>query len=431
MQRPTLLRAAWMVLAVSPAAPCQATIVHAGRLIDGRSDHVALERSIRIQKNRITAVVEGYVAAAAGERVIDLRRCTVLPGLMDMHTHHTFQYSQDSYAEKFRMNAADYAFRAVGFAKRTLLAGFTTVREVGDYHNLSIALRNAIRKGWVVGPRIFAAGKALATTGGHADKSNGLCVHLTWSPVDTDGVVNGADDARRAVRQRYKDGADLIKITATGGVLSEAKSGLNPQFTEEEIRAVVEAAKDYGFHVAAHAHGAEGMKRAIRAGVRSIEHGTLMDEEVIELMKKHGTFLVPTLMAGKWVTEKAKLDGFFPAIVRPKAASIGPVLQKTFARAYAAGIRIAFGTDSGVSPHGDNAQEFELMVQAGMPPMKAIQSATRVAAELLEIEDELGTIEAGKVADIIAVGGDPIADVRELRRVVFVMKEGVVYREPQ
>jgi len=408
------------------AAHAQVTLIHAGRLIDGRANAVRSNVTIRIEKNRIVSITDGFAEPRPDEHAIDLRSSTVLPGLMDMHTHLTFQFSKDSYVEPFRMNAGDFAFRMVGYAESTLLAGFTTVRDLGDRYNLTIALRKAIAKGRVRGPRIYTAGKALATTGGHADPTNGWAATIVGDPGPKQGVVNGADDARKAVRQRYKDGADLIKITATGGVLSVAKSGHNPQFTEAEIRVIVETAKDYGFHVAAHAHGAEGMKRAIRAGVRSIEHGTLMDDEVIELMKQHGTYLVPTLLAGRWVAEKAKLEGFFPDVVRPKAAAIGPKIQATFARAYKAGIKIAFGTDTGVSAHGGNAREFALMTEAGMPAMAAIQSATRVAAELLGVSDQLGTIEAGKLADIVAVDGDPLQNIRTLEHVRFVMKDGVI-----
>ena len=311
------------------------------------------------------------------------------------------------------------------------MAGFTSVREVGDRHGLSVSLRKAIQEGRVKGPRIWTSGKSLATTGGHADPTNGVNAVLMGDPGPKEGVVNGIAAARKAVRQRYKEGADLIKITVTGGVLSVAKSGDNPQFTEEEVRAIVETAKDYDFHVAAHAHGAEGMKRAIRAGVRSIEHGTLIDDEAIELMKKHGTYLVPTLMAGEWVTEKAKIAGFFPELVRPKAATIGPKIQGAFARAYKAGVKIAFGTDSGVSAHGDNAREFVLMVEAGMPPMEAIQSATLGAAQLMQVEHELGALEKGKLADVIAVRGNPAEDVKLLQDVAFVMKDGVVYKRPK
>jgi imidazolonepropionase-like amidohydrolase len=243
-------------------------------------------------------------------------------------------------------------------------------------------------------------------------------------------VINGPEDARKAVRQRYKDGADLIKLTATGGVLSLAESGENPQFTDDELRAVVETARDYRFTVAVHAHGAEGIKRAVLAGVDSIEHGTFLTAEIVELMKERGTYWVPTLLAGAWVAEKAQEPDYFPAIVRPKAASIGPVAKSTFARFCNSGVKIAFGTDSGVSPHGENAREFELMVAGGMSPMQAIQAATLEAARLLRVEDRLGTVEAGKLADLVAVAGNPLEDIRAMHQVVFVMKEGVVYKEP-
>ena len=247
-------------------------------------------------------------------------------------------------------------------------------------------------------------------------------------PGPAEGVVNGIAEARKAVRQRYKNGADLIKITATGGVLSVAKNGENPQFQEDEIRAIVETATDYGMHVAAHAHGAEGMKRAVRAGVRSIEHGTLMDEETMALMKEKGTYYVPTISAGEFVAEKAEIDGYYPDIVRPKAKKIGPQIKETFQKAYDAGVSIAFGTDSGVSYHGDNAKEFAYMVEAGMSEIEAIMSATKTAAELLEISNTLGTIEKTKLADIIAVEGDPIENIVALESVVFVMKNGVIYK---
>ncbi|RMD74464.1 MAG: amidohydrolase family protein, partial [Bacteroidetes bacterium] len=278
------------------------------------------------------------------------------------------------------------------------------------------------------GPRIFTAEKSLASTGGHADPTNGVKRDLMGDPGPKEGVVNGVEDARKAVRQRYKNGADLIKITATGGVLSVAKDGQGPQFTMEELEAIIQTANDYGMHVAAHAHGKEGMKRAILAGVTSIEHGTLMDDEIIELMKEHGTWYVPTISAGRFVAEKAKIPGYFPAPVVPKALAIGPQIQETFAKAYKAGVKIAFGTDSGVSPHGQNAQEFEYMVEAGMPPIEAIASATIRCAELLGVTDRLGSIAPGKLADIVAVKGDPLQDIRLMRQVDFVMKGGVVYK---
>ncbi len=407
------------------------TLVHVGKLIDGRSATAASGKTLVIDGKMIVEVVDGHLDPGTGDELIDLSHATVLPGLMDMHTHLTNEGSKNSYLERLQLNPADYAFRSVVYAERTLMAGFTTVRDVGDNYNVSISLRNAINGGWVPGPRIFTAAKSLATTGGHADPSNGRRADLQGDPGPKDGVVNSVGDARKAVRQRYKDGADLIKITATGGVLSLAKNSQNPQFSDEVLEAIVDTANDYGFMVAAHAHGAEGMKRAIRAGVRTIEHGTFMDDEVMQLMKEHGTYYVPTIMAGKWVEAKARIDGFFPDVVRPKAAVVGPLIAETFAKAYKAGVKIAFGTDTGVSAHGDNAEEFGHMVENGMPAMEAIQSATSVTAELLGIADDVGTLEAGKFADLIAVDGDPLADISILQKVQFVMKEGVVYRHAE
>ena len=421
--------ALYLGLMAGPALFAQKTVIHAGTLIDGPSDQVKTEQSILIENGKILRVEAGYVQVGENDKLIDLKGFTVMPGLMDMHTHHSGQLSKDSYNEGFRMDPADYAFRMVGFAEKTLMAGFTTVRELGDQHNLSISLKNAVAKGWVVGPRIFTAGKSLATTGGHADPTNGLNAVLRGDPGPKQGVVNSVEDARKAVRQRYKDGADLIKITATGGVLSVAKNGQNPQFTEEEVRAIVETAADYGFKVAAHAHGAEGMKRAIRAGVASIEHGTYLDDEGMALMKQKGTYLVPTLMAGREVTEMSKIPGFLPEVVRPKAAAIGPVMKSTLAKAYKAGVKLAFGTDCGVSPHGANGLEFQLMVEAGVPPLEALRTATVYAADLLGESENLGSIEPGKFADIVAVKGDPLADMTLLQNIDFVMKAGVVYKQ--
>jgi imidazolonepropionase-like amidohydrolase len=421
-----------IVAGVSAAPPvAAATLIHAGRVIDGVTDKVQRERTVVVDGGKIVAIEPGYRAPGAGDTVIDLRGSTLMPGLMDMHVHLTGEYSRSSALDEFRKNGTDVALDGAMYGQRTLMAGFTTVRDLGDSFLASIALRDAINAGKVPGPRIFAAGTAIATTGGHADPTNGWAEHLGGRDVGpAEGVVNGPEQAAQAVRQRYKDGSDVIKITATGGVLSIAKNGLNPQFTEEEIRAVVAAARDYGFTVAAHAHGAEGLKRAVRAGVDTIEHGTFMDEEGMKLMKERGTWFVPTITAGRWVYDRSQEPGFFPEIVRPKAATIGPIIQSTFGKAYKAGVKILFGSDTGVSAHGDNAREFVLMVEGGMPAMAAIQSATSLPAKFLGIDEQLGSVQVGKTADLVAVPGDPLADITAMQRLHFVMKDGVVHRRP-
>jgi imidazolonepropionase-like amidohydrolase len=406
-----------------------ATLIHAGKLITAKNDEVLSEMTVLIEGNKIIAIKEGYVSPAEGDQLINLEDSTVMPGLMDMHTHLSFQHSGPStYMEPFTLNEADYALKSVAFAEKTLMAGFTTVRNLGDMHNESVALKKAINRGSITGPRIYTAAKSIATTGGHADPTNGRAKKIMGNPGPTDGVINGVAEARQAVRQRYKDGADLIKITATGGVLSVAKSGQNPQFMNDELAAIVATAKDYGMKVAVHAHGTEGMERAIKAGVDSIEHGTYMKKSTFKLMKKYGTYYVPTVMAGNWVAEKAKIDGFFPELVRPKAATIGPLIMETFSKAHKAGVNIAFGTDSGVSAHGDNGLEFVLMVEAGMKPVEAIRSATYHGAVLLGVLDQLGTIESDKLADLVAVKGDPTADIKMMQNIHFVMKDGRVYK---
>ena len=406
----------------------QKTYIWCGTLIDGISNEPIKNMTIVVEKNKIIAVTNGFSTAGTGDKSIDLKTKTVTPGWIDMHVHLEQETKKGNLADRFTLNPTDVAFESIKYANVTLLAGFTTVRDLGG-SGVNISLRNAISKGLVIGPRIYTAGKAIGTTGGHADPTNGYRKDLMGDPGPKEGVINGVEDAYQAVRQRYKEGSDLIKITATGGVLSQAKDGANAQFTEEEIKAIVAAAKDYGFKVAAHAHGPVGMKRAIRAGVNSIEHGTFMDDEGIQLMKQYGTWLVPTIIAGKSTADSAKIPGYYSEIVTPKALTTGLQIQATFAKAYKAGVKIAFGTDAGVFPHGKNWIEFGYMIEAGMPAMEAIKAATINAAELLGEKNRLGSIEVGKLADIIAIDGDPLKDARVFEKVVFVMKDGVVYKQ--
>ncbi len=404
------------------------TLVLCGTLIDGISDAPKKEMTVIVEGDRITAVQAGYAAAAAGDTVVDLKSATVTPGWIDCHVHLDLVTSPQSYTEQFFFNPGDYALRAAYHAKLTLLAGFTTVRNLGDSFNSTIALRKAIAKGWVIGPRIFTAGGAIGTTGGHADSTDGFSDAVMEKMISST-VINGPDEARRVVRQHYKDGADLIKIMASGGVLSVEKSADNAQMQEDELKAIVTTAHEYGLKVAVHAHGAEAIRRSVLAGVDSIEHGTYMTEEDIALMKQHGTWFVPTLSAGHWVVEKAKIPGFFPELIRPKAEVVGAQLDATFRHAYESGLKIAFGTDTGVSAHGDNAMEFTFMVNDGMPPMKALQAGTIQAARLIGDEKDIGSVEAGKFADLVAVPGDLLADITLVRKVSFVMKAGVVYKQ--
>jgi imidazolonepropionase-like amidohydrolase len=420
----------FLLLAYSLAADgfAQKTYIWCGALIDGMAAQPKKNATIVLDGNKIISVENGFTSAPAGTKTIDLKTKTVMPGWIDMHVHVEGETSPTQYIERFTLNPGDVAYNAIPLMERTLMAGFTTVRDLGG-SGINISLRNAIAKKQVKGPRIYTAGKGIGTTGGHADPTNGYRKDLMGDPGPAEGVVNSDDDGRKAVRQRYKDGADLIKITATGGVLSLAKSGQNPQFTEDEIKAIVLTAKDYGFKVAAHAHGAEGMKRAIRAGVNSIEHGTMMDDETIELFKKHGTWYVPTITAGISVGDSSKKPGYYPDVVARKAAEIGPQLKNTFAKAYKAGVKIAFGTDAGVFKHGQNWLEFVYMIEGGMPAMEAIKAATINAADLLGEKDRLGSIETGKLADIIAVDGDPLTSSQVFGKVVFVMKDGIVYKQ--
>jgi imidazolonepropionase-like amidohydrolase len=405
----------------------QKTILYCGKLVDAKNLQVLTEMSVITEGNKITGVEKGYISPAAGDKTVDLKKATVMPGLIDCHVHVEDEIGPNSFEKQFKYNPADYAFLAMANADSTLLAGFTTVRDLGG-SGVNISVRNAINKGLFPGPRIYTAGKALSSTGGHGDPTNGLREDLMGNPGPTDGVVNGVDECIKAVRMRYKEGSDVIKVLATGGVLSLEKDGTGAQFNEEELKAIVATAKDYGLKVAAHAHGAEGIKRAIRAGVASIEHGTYMDDEAMALFKQYGTYFVPTITAGKSVADSAKKPGFFPEIIAGKAQAVGPLIQNTFARAYKAGVKIAFGTDAGVYKHGKNWMEFVYMTEAGMPAMEAIKSATVNAADLIGISDKTGSVETGKLADIIAVDGDPVADIHAMGKVLFVMKGGVVYK---
>lgn len=405
----------------------QNTYIHAGKLIDTKNGKVLTEQTIIISGDKIKSVEKGFLDPSSEDSLIDLKSKTVLPGLTDMHVHLESETNPSKYLQRFTNNPADDAFNSIGFAEATLMAGFTTVRDLGG-SGVNIALRDAINKGKVKGPRIFTSGKSLATTGGHADPTNGMNNAMVGDPGPKDGVVNSLEDARKAVRQRYKNGADLIKITATGGVLSVAKSSSNPQFFSEEIEEIVKTANDYGFHVAAHAHGDDGMQRAVKAGVKTIEHGTLMSEATMDLMKEKGAYLVPTITAGKEVTEKAEIENYYPELVVPKAKEIGPKIQNTFSKAYKRGVPIAFGTDAGVFKHGENAREFVYMVEAGMPAMKALQVATIEPAKILKMESQSGQIAPGFYADIIAVEEDPTENIETMKNVIFVMKEGKVYK---
>lgn len=415
-----------LLLTTSTYLSAQSIYLHCGRIIDGSGGEMT-EQTIVVEAGKIARIAEGYLGAAAGAELVDLKQHTVMPGFIDLHVHIESQSSPRTYLERFTLNPADVALRATTYCRKTLNAGFTTVRDMGG-SGVNVSLRNAIAAGHIIGPRIFTAEKAIATTGGHADPSNGRSQELAFDAGPAAGVVNSQDEAWKAVRTRYKNGADCIKITATGGVLSVAKDGSGPQFRDAELTAIVAAAKEYGMHTAAHAHGTEGIKRAVKAGITTIEHGSYMDDEAMDLMIEHGTYYVPTLSAGAFVVDKAKIPGYFPAIIVPKALSVGAALKSTFAKAYKHGVKIGFGTDCGVSPHGTNAKEFGYMVEAGMSPMDAIVSATGTAAAILGQKEQLGQIKKGFIADIVAVKGNPLTDISLLEEVGFVMKEGTVLK---
>lgn len=414
------------LLLCSLSTVAQDMYLQCGEIFDSQSGKFLKEQTIIVSGTTIKEVKKGFLSGSAEDSIIDLRTKTVLPGFIDMHVHIEGESSPSRYLERFTKNDVDVAFQSTVYARRTLMAGFTTVRDLGG-SGVNIALRKAIDHGIVVGPRIFTAGKAIATTGGHADPTNGVKTEYMHDPGPKEGVVNSPEDAKKAVRQRYKNGADVIKITATGGVMSVAKNGQNPQFTVEELEAIVATAKDYGMLTAAHAHGDEGMRRAIIAGIKTIEHGTLMEEPTMELMIKHNTYLVPTISAGKAAAAMAEIPNFLPEVVAKKAREIGPISEKNFKRAYEKGVPIAFGTDAGVSPHGDNGKEFTYMHEAGMPVIAALQSAMIVPAQLLNMQNELGVLKSGFLADIVAVEENPTKNVKTLEKVSFVMKNGTVY----
>ena len=410
-------------------ASAQDIYIHAGKIYDTNSGKLSSEKTIIISDNIIKSIENGYKEASEDDiKIYDLKSKVVLPGLIDFHVHMESQSGgQDRYVRRFQDNKADVAFRSSVIAKKTLMSGFTSVRDVGG-SGVNISLRNAINIGVIPGPRIFTSGKTIATTGGHGDRTNGFRDDLVDDPGPEQGVVNSIADARKAVRFRYKNGADLIKITATGGVMSLAKNGQNPQFTEEVIREIVKTADDYGMHVAAHAHGDEGMFRAVNAGVTTIEHGSIMADRTMRLMKEKQTYLVPTISAGEHVVKMAKIPGYYPEIIIPKALEVGVQNKATTKKAYKMGVPIAFGTDAGVFPHGDNAGEFVYMKEIGIPAKYSLNSATITNAKLLNMENLLGQLKEGFYADIIAVDESPLENIATLENVIFVMKDGKVYK---
>ncbi|MEQ9506907.1 MAG: amidohydrolase family protein [Hyphomonas sp.] len=417
--------AAALIGAVSLAAMAHAqdAVIHAGHVMAVPGEGYLTQQTILVEDGRIVSVTPSYKTPKKYP-VIDLKSAWVLPGLIDSHVHITSEFSPTGRIKDFENSEVDAAFDGAAFALTTLKAGFTAVQDVGGANAAVFALRDAIARGAVPGPRMRTSGSAVAVTGGHGD-INGYSARV-MAAFTGSSICNGADDCRRAVRQQIKEGADLIKITATGGVLSNTSAGLEQQFSDEELVAIVEAAHAMGRKVTAHAHGKGGVDAALRAGVDSIEHGSYVDEGSIALFKENGATLVPTVLAGAtvgtWVNEP-----WLPAPSRAKAAIVAPLLLDMLRRAHEGGVNIAFGTDTGVSRHGHNAKEFALMVEAGFTPEEAIRSATVVASEHIQMAADIGTLEAGKYADLIAVTKDPLKDIRELESVDFVMKGGEVF----
>jgi imidazolonepropionase-like amidohydrolase len=404
--------------------------IHAGKVYESNTGKYLSNKTIIISDNIISSIEDGFIEPKNQNiELYDLKTKVIIPGLIDFHVHMESESGgKEKYINRFQDSKVDVAFKSTVVAKKTLLAGFTTVRDVGG-SGVNIALRNAINRGLVVGPRIFTSGKTIATTGGHGDPTNGYRQDLFDDPGPQDGVVNSISDARKAVRYRYKNGADLIKITATGGVMSMAKNGQNPQFTEEVMKAIVSTANDYGMHVAAHAHGDEGMFRAVKAGVKTIEHGSIMKERTMKLMKEKNAYLVPTISAGEHVVKMASIPGYYPEIIIPKALEVGVQNKASTKKAYEMGVPISFGTDAGVFPHGDNAGEFVYWDEIGIPAEYSLRAATITNAKLLNMENLLGQIKKGFYADIIATNNSPHEDISTLKNVVFVMKDGKVYKK--
>ena len=432
-----LAAAAIGALAPISASAADIAIVHAGKLLAKPGLPALSEQSVIIKGGKVFSVVPGYIdKAAAGAaaddtvKIYDLKDQFVLPGLIDSHVHITSENNPKGRLQAVEMSDPDRAMSGAGFAKATLMAGFTTVRDVGARGGDAVfALRDGINKGWVDGPRIYASGQTISVTGGHGDGTQGYrdeIAHLFTSS----GVCDGVGECRKAVREQVRRGADHIKLTATAGVLSNTSAGLEQQFFDDELKAVMDSAHAMGRKVTAHAHGVNGINAALRAGVDSIEHGTYLNDESIRLFRNKGAYLVPTLLAGATVVEWANdPDSFLLPPQRAKAKTVGPEMHEMAKRAIKGRVKIAFGTDSGVSAHGENARDFALLVEAGMTPMQAIRTATVGAATHLGKEDLLGSIEPGKVGDLIAVDGDPLADVTQLEDVDFVMKEGIVYKD--
>ena len=418
--------AAALIGAVSLAAMAHAqdAVIHAGHVLAVPGEGYLTQQTILIEDGRIVSVTPGYKTHKKYP-VIDMKKAYVLPGLIDSHVHITGETSPTERIEAFEDSDVDVAFKGAAFALTTLKAGFTTVQDVGGPNDSVFGLRDAIARGAVPGPRLRASGSSVAITGGHGD-INGYSAQV-MAALTGSSICNGADDCRRAVRQQIKEGADVIKITATGGVLSNTAAGLEQQFSDDELAAIVEAAHAMGRQVTAHAHGKSGVDAALRAGVDSIEHGTYLDTESIALFKEKGATLVPTVLAGATVTGWTN-EPWLPAPSRAKAAIVGPLMLDMLRRAHEGGVNVAFGTDTGVSRHGDNAKEFALMVEAGFTPEEAIRAATVVAAEHVEMENEIGTLEKGKYADLIAVTKDPLKNIKELEDVDFVMKGGEIIK---